>query len=116
MTAEPIGVRVRLPFVESRHGRRLPCPKCYRSVKELLYQGIPLTDSTINQNPEQIARDRIDDRLRGAGWAVQPAAAIDHAAASGIAVREYQTTVGPADYALFGDRKPLGIVEAKPDA
>ena len=70
----------------------------------------------INQTPEQIARDRIDDRLRAAGWGVQSATAIDHAAAPGIAVREYQTTVGPADYALFGDRKPLGIVEAKTDA
>jgi type I restriction enzyme, R subunit len=85
-------------------------------VRGLEYQGIPLTESMINQTPEQIARDRIDDRLRAAGWVVQPATAIDHAAAPGIAVREYQTTVGPADYALFGDRKPLGIVEAKPDA
>lgn len=85
-------------------------------MRGLEYRGIPLTDSTINQNPEQIARDRIDDRLRAAGWAVKPAVAIDHAAAPGIAVREYQTTVGPADYALFADRKPLGIVEAKPDA
>lgn len=75
-----------------------------------------MTDSTINQNPEQIARDRIDERLRAVGWAVQPAGAIDHAAGSGIAVREYQTTVGPADYALFADRMPLGIIEAKPDA
>lgn len=75
-----------------------------------------MTDSTINQNPEQIARDRIDERLRAVGWDVQPAGAINHAAGSGIAVREYQTTVGPADYALFADRMPLGIIEAKPDA
>ena len=25
----------------------------------------------INQNPEQIARDKIDNMLRSAGWAVQ---------------------------------------------
>lgn len=25
----------------------------------------------LNQNPEQIARDRIDEMLRQAGWAVQ---------------------------------------------
>ena len=75
-----------------------------------------MTGTTINQTPEQIARDRIDDRLRAAGWGVQPATAINHAAAPGIAVREYQTTFGPTDYALFGDPQPLGVVEAKPDA
>lgn len=79
-------------------------------------QGFPLTGATINQTPEQIAWDRIDDRLRAAGWGVQPATEINHAAAPGIAVRECQTTVGPADYALFGNRKPLGVVEAKPNA
>ena len=31
----------------------------------------------------------------------------------GIAIKEYQTDVGPADYVLFVDRKPVGIVEAK---
>jgi type I restriction enzyme R subunit len=34
-------------------------------------------------------------------------------AALGVAVREYQTDVGPADYILFVDRKPVGVVEAK---
>ena len=36
------------------------------------------------------------------------------ASASGVAVREYQTDVGPADYVLFVDKKPVGVVEAKP--
>ncbi len=31
----------------------------------------------------------------------------------GIAVREYQTDIGPADYVLFVDKKPVGIIEAK---
>jgi type I restriction enzyme, R subunit len=31
----------------------------------------------------------------------------------GVAVREYQTDVGPADYVLFVDKKPVGIIEAK---
>jgi type I restriction enzyme R subunit len=31
----------------------------------------------------------------------------------GIAVREYLTDVGPADYVLFVDGKPCGIIEAK---
>ncbi|HEY1943498.1 MAG TPA: DEAD/DEAH box helicase family protein [Roseiarcus sp.] len=68
-----------------------------------------------NKNPEQIARDAIDERLRAAGWAVQDKKGIDHAAAPGIAVKEYTTSVGPADYVLFSDNKALGVVEAKPD-
>jgi len=32
-----------------------------------------------------------------------------------VAVREYQTDIGPADYVLFVDRQPVGIVEAKKD-
>jgi type I restriction enzyme, R subunit len=66
-----------------------------------------------NQNPEQIARDRIDQMLADAGWVVQSKKQINLAANKGIAVREYQTDVGPADYVLFVDRKPVGIIEAK---
>ena len=69
----------------------------------------------LNQNPEQIARDRIDERLRASGWVVQDKNAIDFNAGLGIAVREYQTDIGPADYVLFADRQPVGVVEAKPD-
>lgn len=47
--------------------------------------------ATPNQNPEQIARDTIDARLRAAGWQVQDKGAIDFEAGFGIAVREYQT-------------------------
>ena len=71
--------------------------------------------SDINQTPEQIARDRIDDRLRAAGWHVQDRNAIDFTAGIGIAVREYPTDVGPADYVLFVDRQAVGVAEAKPD-
>ncbi len=69
-----------------------------------------------NQNPEQIARDRIDDHLRASGWHVQNKDAIDFNAGLGIAVREYQTDIGPADYVLFVDRRAAGVVEAKPDS
>ena len=69
----------------------------------------------VNQTPEQIARDRIDDRLRASGWHVQDKHAIDFNAGLGIAVREYWTDVGPADYVLFADRRAVGVVEAKPD-
>ena len=70
----------------------------------------------VNQTPEEIARDRIDARLRAAGWHVQDKESLDFKAGSGIAVREYQTDVGPADYVLFVDRAAVGVVEAKPDS
>ena len=38
---------------------------------------------------------------------------INLAAELGVAVMEYQTDVGPADYVLFVDRKPVGVIEAK---
>src|SRR5258708_31982673 len=69
----------------------------------------------INQNPEQKARDKIDALLAEAGWKVQPAKKIDFNAGLGIAVREYQTDVGPVDYALFVDKKAVGVIEAKPE-
>lgn len=68
---------------------------------------------TINQNPEQIARDRIDEMLRQGGWAVQSKDKINFNASKGVAVREYTTSVGPADYVLFVNQKPIGIIEAK---
>ena len=69
-----------------------------------------------NQTPEQAARDGIDGRLRAAGWHVQDKNALDFTAGLGIAVREYQTDIGPADYVLFADRQAVGVVEAKPDS
>ena len=66
-----------------------------------------------NQNPEQIARDRIDDQLRAAGWVVQDKGAIQLHQGIGQAVREYTTDSGPADYVLFVDRRPVGVIEAK---
>lgn len=66
-----------------------------------------------NQNPEQIARDAVDAQLRAAGWAVQDRDAINFRAEQGQAVREYSTDTGPADYVLFVDGKPVGVIEAK---
>ena len=66
-----------------------------------------------NQNPEQKARDQIDNMLQAAGWAVQSKKKVDLGASKGVAVREYQTDVGSADYVLFVDRKPVGVIEAK---
>ena len=67
----------------------------------------------MNQNPEQIARDTIDKQLEECGWVVQDAKKINLHANAGVAVREYQTDVGPADYVLFVDLKPVGVIEAK---
>jgi len=69
--------------------------------------------SELNQNPEQQARDKIDNMLSLAGWHVQSKNNIDFSVGLGVAIREYQTSVGPADYVLFVNQKPLGLIEAK---
>lgn len=66
-----------------------------------------------NQNPEQIVRDLIDFQLKQAGWHVQSKNEVNLSVVTGIAVREYLTSTGPADYVLFINRKPVGIIEAK---
>lgn len=66
-----------------------------------------------NQNPEQIARDNIDKQLTACGWVIQSVKQINLNAGIGVAVKEYLTDVGPADYVLFVDGKPCGVIEAK---
>ncbi|MBM6498936.1 DEAD/DEAH box helicase family protein [Flavobacterium macrobrachii] len=66
-----------------------------------------------NQNPEQIARDTIDKQLIASGWIIQDKKKFNLAAGLGIAIKEYVTDVGPADYVLFVDKTPVGIIEAK---
>lgn len=56
--------------------------------------------------PEALAREVIDRKLHDAGWVVQDTKAINLGAATGVAVREYPTDTGPADYLLFVDRQP----------
>jgi len=63
--------------------------------------------------PEQQARERIDAMLLASGWVVQNKKELDPSAALGVAAREYDTDAGPADYILFVDRRPVGVVEAK---
>lgn len=67
----------------------------------------------MNQNPEQIARDQIDTELTRCGWTIQDKNKINLGASLGVAVREYLTDAGPADYILFVDKKPVGVIEAK---
>ena len=67
-----------------------------------------------NQNPEQKARDKIDAQLIETGWIVQDKKTFDASKGLGIAYKEYPTDVGPVDYMLLIDSKPIGIIEAKP--
>lgn len=65
--------------------------------------------------PEGKARLQIDQKLEQAGWIVQDVKALDLSAGMGIAVREYPTDSGPADYVLFAGRAAVGVIEAKAD-
>jgi type I restriction enzyme R subunit len=65
--------------------------------------------------PEQLARVEIDRKLDAAGWCVQDFREIDLSVGRGVAVREFPTATGPADYLLYGDRKAMGSIEAKKD-
>jgi type I restriction enzyme R subunit len=63
--------------------------------------------------PEEQARQNIDQLLTKAGWIIQDVNEINLGAGLGVAVREYPTKTGPVDYALFTDRKAIGVIEAK---
>ncbi|WP_400190363.1 type I restriction endonuclease [Hymenobacter sp. B81] len=65
--------------------------------------------------PEQKARQIIDEQLQAAGWHIFDSGKQNFSAGMGVAIREFQTSTGPADYALFVDRKLVGIIEAKPE-
>lgn len=65
--------------------------------------------------PEAKAREKIDARLTESGWVVQDKNQLNLGAGQGVAVREYPTDSGPADYVLFIDRQPVGVIEAKRD-
>ena len=65
--------------------------------------------------PEQKARVVIDQNLIQAGWVIQDLKQLNLATGSGVAVREFPTSTGPVDYALFVDGVPVGVVEAKKD-
>lgn len=69
-----------------------------------------------NQTPEQIARDKINVMLKEAGWLVQSKSKLDLSAGKGVALRETNTVSGSADYMLFVDRKPIGVIEAKKES
>ena len=66
-----------------------------------------------NQKPEQIGRDKIDKMLIEAGWVVQSLNEVDLGAGRGVALREYHAETKFADYVLFVDKNPVGVIEAK---
>ncbi len=65
--------------------------------------------------PEAKARQQIDQKLGLAGWTIQDMQQLNLAAAEGVAVREYPTDTGPADYVLFVNREAVGVIEGKRD-
>lgn len=65
--------------------------------------------------PEAKARQLIDFKLEQAGWVIQDIKQLNLSAGTGIAIREFPTDTGPADYALFINRDMVGVIEAKKD-
>lgn len=63
--------------------------------------------------PEQKAREQIDAKLIQSGWLVQDVKQLNPGASIGVAVREFSTSTGPVDYALFVDGKPLELLKLK---
>ena len=63
--------------------------------------------------PEGKARDSIDKMLEDSGWIIQDYSELNLGEGFGIAVREFPLGKDSADYALFIDRFPVGVIEAK---
>lgn len=65
--------------------------------------------------PEQKARQAIDKKLLASGWIIQDVKQLNLSVGRGVAVREFPTSTGPVDYALYVDGVPVGLIEAKKD-
>ena len=63
--------------------------------------------------PEAKARQIIDKKLIQSGWLIQDLRQINLSVGVGVAVREFPTSTGPVDYALFVNGCPVGVLEAK---
>jgi type I restriction enzyme R subunit len=66
-------------------------------------------------SPEAKARESIDKQLGAAGWIVQSRADANVSAGRGVAICEFplKSGYGEADYLLYVDGSPAGVVEAK---
>jgi len=66
-------------------------------------------------SPEDRTRENIDRLLSEAGWIVQSRKETNISAGRGVAIREFplKTGYGEADYLLYVDGIPTGVVEAK---
>ena len=62
---------------------------------------------------EDKARKVIDKMLTGSGWIIQDYEDRNLSESLGVAVREYPLSKDNADYTLFIDSQPAGVVEAK---
>lgn len=67
------------------------------------------------QSPEAKARENIDRMLTASGWIVQSRDEANVSAGRGVAIREFplKSGYGEADYLLYVDGVPAGVVEAK---
>ena len=64
-------------------------------------------------SPEEKARLAIGQKLVQSGWVIQDMKQLNLSAGLGVAVREFPTSTGEVDYALFIDGTPVGVAEAK---
>jgi type I restriction enzyme, R subunit len=62
---------------------------------------------------EQKARENIDKQLEQSGWTIQDYTQANLTVSLGVAVREYPIDTGEADYMLFIEGQPVGVIEAK---
>src|SRR6267143_5223492 len=67
------------------------------------------------ESPEARARKNIDQLLTASDWVVQSREDVNLAAGRGIAIRQFpmKPGYGEADYLLYVDAIPAGVVEAK---
>jgi type I restriction enzyme R subunit len=66
-------------------------------------------------DPEEEAREIIDEMLEAAGWVIQDYGDHNLGANGGqVVIREYQIGMDSADYIIFLERQAVGVIEAKP--